>query len=58
MKRLAELGKSILIVLLLCSLALLAVASVPTDSLREIPWLSTVLQPVAPLLGLPEAELA
>ena len=57
MKRLTELLKSILIVLLLCSLILLAVASVPTDTLRESPWLSSLLQPVAPLLGLPQAEL-
>ena len=58
MKRLVEFLKTVLIVLLLCSLVLLAVASVPTDTLREIPWLSSVLQPIAPLLGLPQAELA
>lgn len=57
MKRLLEFCKTVLIVVLLCSLSLLAVASVPTDTLREIPWLSSVLQPVAPLLGLPQAEL-
>ena len=58
MRRLVELLKSILIVLLLCSLTLLAVATVPTHTLREIPWLSSLLQPLAPLLGLPQAELA
>jgi len=57
MKRLVELLKSILIVLLLCSLVLLTVAAVPTHTLREIPWLSSLLQPFAPLLGLPQAEL-
>ena len=58
MKRLVELLKSILIVLLLCSLVLLTVAAVPTHTLREIPWLASLLQPIAPLLGLPQAELA
>lgn len=58
MKRLVELIKTILIVLLICSLALLAVATVPTHTLRESPWLSTMLKPIAPLLGMPEAELA
>ena len=58
MRRLIELLKSILIVLLLCSLVLLTVAAVPTHTLREIPWLASLLQPIAPLLGLPQAELA
>ena len=58
MTRLIELVKTILIVLLICSLVLLTVASVPTHTLREIPWLSTLLQPIAPLIGLPQAELA
>ena len=58
MRRLIELLKSILIVLLICSLVLLTVAAVPTHTLREIPWLASLLQPIAPLLGLPQAELA
>ncbi|MBP3634243.1 MAG: hypothetical protein J6J43_06695 [Oscillospiraceae bacterium] len=56
-KRLIELGKNILIVLLLCSAILLAIAALPPRSLKEVPWITRVLQPMAPLLGLPEAEL-
>lgn len=58
MKRFVELGKDILIILLLCSLLLLAVAAVPTKTIRDNPKLSQLLQPFGPLLGLPEAELA
>lgn len=57
MRRLVELLKTILIVLLICSMVLLTVAVVPTYTLREVPWLSSLLQPIAPLLGLPQAEL-
>lgn len=55
---LVEAGKTALIVVLLCSLVLLFAASIPTDAIRSTPWLSTVLSPFAPLLGLPSAELA
>ena len=55
-KRLLELGKDLLIALLLCSLLLLAVAAVPVETIRDNPGLSKLLQPLAPLLGLPEAE--
>ena len=58
LKRLIEIGKDILIVALLCSLLLLAVAAVPTETIRANPQLSRYLQPLAPILGLPEAELA
>ena len=58
MKRLKEFGKTLLIILLLCCLVLLAVASVPVETIRSDPNLSKLLQPFAPLLGLPEAELA
>lgn len=58
MKRLLELSKTILIIILLCTLLLLAVAVVPTETIRDNPKLSQLLQPFAPLLGLPEAELA
>lgn len=59
MKRsLLELGKSLLIILLIASLLLLTVAALPRDMLRGTPWLSGILQPLAPLLGLPQADLA
>lgn len=57
MKRLIELGKDLLIVLLICSLILLAVTFVPLESIRNSPSLSRLAQPFAPLLGLSEAEL-
>lgn len=53
-----EIGKTVLIVLLIFSLLLLFAASIPTDVVRNTPWLSTVLKPLGPLLGLPAAELA
>lgn len=55
---LKEAGKTALIVVLICSLVLLFAASIPTDAIRSTPWLSTVLRPFAPMLGLPSAELA
>ena len=55
--RLAETGKNILIVLLSCSLILLTLAVLPSQWIHSTPGLSQLLQPVAPLLGLPEAEL-
>lgn len=59
MKRgLLELGKSLLIVILILSLLFLTAAAMPMDMIRNTPWLSGLLQPFAPLLGLPEAELA
>lgn len=56
-QRLLESGKNILIVLLICSLLLLSASALPAQSIRSVPWLSKLLQPVAPLLGLPEADL-
>ncbi len=58
MKRVLEWGKTLLIVLLSCSLALLTLAALPADTIRGSEPLSRLLQPVAPLLGLPQAELA
>ena len=55
--RFKEIGKNILIVLLICSLLLLTLIAMPTRSVSAIPWLSQLLQPMVPLLGLPEAEL-
>lgn len=58
MKRIIELFKSILLVLLSCSLVVLAVAAMPADTIRNSPVLSWLMQPIAPLLGIAEAELA
>lgn len=52
-----EAAKTLLIVLLVISLLFLFAASIPTDVVRSTPWLSTVLKPFGPLLGLPSAEL-
>ncbi len=53
-----EAAKTLLIVLLVISLLFLFAASIPTDVVRSTPWLSAVLKPFGPLLGLPSAELA
>ena len=57
-KRAWETMKSLLIVILFFTLLLLTILAMPKDMIRSTPWLSTVLQPLAPVLGLPEAELA
>ena len=57
-RKLIETGKNILIAVLLLILIVLMVASLPTAQIRQTPWLSEVLQPLAPILGLPEAEFA
>jgi len=57
-RQIIELLKSILIVLLLCSLLLLVVASLPLETIRSTPWLSTALQPFGRILNLPQAELS
>ena len=57
-ERLLEAGKSLLIIVLICTLLLLTVAAMPKEMIRSTPWLATVLQPLAPFLGLQEAELA
>lgn len=56
-KSLLEAAKTLLIVVLICTMVLLFAASIPTEVVRSTPWLSTVLQPFGPLLGLPAAEL-
>ncbi len=56
-KTLLEAGKSLAIVLLFCSLLLLTMAAMPVDMIRSTPWLSNLLQPLAPILGLQSAEL-
>lgn len=56
-QKIMEIVKDILIVLLICSLLLLAIMVIPRQSIRSVPWLSKVVQPLAPVLGLSEAEL-
>ncbi len=56
-KSLLEAAKTLLIAVLICTMILLFAASIPADVVRSTPWLSTVLQPFGPLLGLPAAEL-
>ena len=55
--RILEAGKSLLIILLICTLLLLTIAAMPKEMIRSTPWLSNMLQPLAPFLGLQEAEL-
>jgi len=55
--KIIEIGKNILIVLLLGSLLLLTIAAIPTHSVQSVPWLSKLLQPIAPVFGWNEAEL-
>lgn len=57
-RRVLELGKDVVLVLLVLSLILLALLSLPTESVRSSPVLSAILQPLAPLLGMEQAELA
>ena len=56
--KLLEAGKTLLIAVLICTLLLLTVIAVPKETIRSTPWLSNILQPLAPFLGLQEAELA
>lgn len=56
-KRILEAGKSLLIIVLIVTLLLLTVAAMPKEMIRSTPWLSNVLQPLAPFFGLQEAEL-
>ncbi|MBQ2928785.1 MAG: hypothetical protein IJO88_06855 [Oscillospiraceae bacterium] len=56
-ERLIESLKNITIVLLSCTLLLLTLFAIPAPSIEDRPWLAGLLQPVAPLLGLSEAEL-
>lgn len=56
-KRILEWGKTLVIVVLSCTLVLLTLAALPADTLRGNEHLSRLLQPLAPVLGLPRAEL-
>ncbi len=58
MKRILEAAKTVLIIILFVGMLLLTAASLPTDSVRNSLFLSTVLRPLGPALGLPQAELA
>lgn len=56
-KSIIELVKTILIVVLLCSMLLLMVASLPAARVQQMPWLFRLMQPLAPMLGLPGEDL-
>ena len=56
--KLLEAGKTLLIAVLIGTLLLLTAIAVPKETIRSTPWLSNILQPLAPFLGLQEAELA
>ena len=56
-RKIIEFGKNILIVALICSLLLLSAAALPTETIRNHQWLSQLLAPMSPLLGLSQAEL-
>lgn len=58
MKRILEAAKTVLIIVLFAGMLLLTAASLPADSIRNSPFLSAVLRPFGPALGLPQAELA
>lgn len=57
-QRVRELIKDVVIVVLAVSLAVLTVLSLPAQSIQRSPFLSSLLKPVASLLGLEQAELA
>ena len=56
-RRLWELGKDVLILLLLCSLLLLSAAALPSDTIRENHLLSRLLQPGVLLAEEPVGKL-
>ena len=57
-RRTIELCKDVILVLLVVNLILLALMSLPTESVRKSPLLSALLPPLAPVLGMDQAELA
>ena len=57
-RRTIELCKDVILVLLVVNLILLALMSLPTESVRQSPLLSALLQPLAQVLGMDQAELA
>jgi len=56
-RRIIEIAKDILIVLLICSLLLLTLMVIPEQTIRSVPWLSRLVQPLAPVLGYSDTEL-
>ena len=56
-RRLLEIGKDILIVLLVLVNVTLAIMCLPTKTLTQTKWLASALRPFAGLFGLNEAEL-
>ena len=56
-RRLLEIGKDILIAVLVLVNVTLAIRCLPTKTLTQTKWLASVLRPFAGLFGLNEAEL-
>lgn len=56
-RRIIELGKDVLIAILVVAILVLTVLALPTETLTATPWLSKLLRPFAGVLGLSQAEL-
>lgn len=56
-RRLIEILKDALIVLLVLAIVALTLLALPAKTITSTPWLATLLRPVAPLLGLSTSEL-
>ena len=57
-RKILEICKDILIVLLALAIVVLTLLALPTKTIASTPWLATVLRPIAPLFGLSQSELA
>ena len=56
-RKLLEIAKSILIVLLVLAIVVLTLLALPAKTITSTPWLAAILRPVAPLFGLSQSEL-
>ena len=57
MKKLLEIGKDALIVLLALAVLVLGVMALPERTVRQTPWLAAILKPFASVFGMSEADL-
>ena len=57
-RKILEIFKDILIVLLALAIVVLTLLALPAKTITSTPWLAAVLRPVAPLFGLSQSELA
>ena len=57
MKKLLEIGKDVLLVLLTLAVIVLTVLALPARTVQQTPWLAAMLKPFASVLGMSEAEL-